>query len=171
MHEMSLTRDVVDAVLDHAAMAQADRVLSVHMTVGEIHDIVDDLFVKCFAFLARGTAAEGARVTIDRVPLTVRCKECGEVFGVDLHARGGALRCPGCGGGLYAIDQRQRVHARRHRGGVRGVGECLCRSDRAVGTAREVRWTAKDKYRPRAWNIARNDILFMETVGKTPAEM
>lgn len=63
MHEMSLTRDVVDAVLDHAAVARADRVLGVHMTVGEIHDIVDDLFVKCFAFLARGTAAEGARVT------------------------------------------------------------------------------------------------------------
>lgn len=104
MHEMSLIRDVVDAVLDHAAMAQADRVLSVHMTVGEIHDIVDDLFVKCFAFLARGTVAEGARVTIDRVPLTVRCKECGEVFGVDLHARGDAPRCPGCDGGLYAIN-------------------------------------------------------------------
>ena len=104
MHEMSLTRDVVDAVLDHAAVARADRVLGVHMTVGEIHDIVDDLFVKCFAFLARGTAAEGARVTIDRVPLTVRCKACGEVFDVDFHACGDAPRCPGCGGGAYAIN-------------------------------------------------------------------
>ena len=103
MHEMSLTRDVVDAVLDHAAMAQADRVLSVHMTVGEIHDIVDDLFVKCFAFLARGTVAEGACVTIDRVPLTVCCRECGEVFGVDLHARGDGPRCPNCNGVSYAI--------------------------------------------------------------------
>ena len=104
MHEMSLTRDVVDAVLDHAAVARADRVLGVHMTVGEIHDIVDDLFVKCFAFLARGTAAEGARVTIDRVPLTVRCKGCGEVFDVDFHACGDAPRYPGGGGGAYAIN-------------------------------------------------------------------
>lgn len=102
MHEMSLTRDVLDAVLEQAAMAQAERVVGVRLTVGEIHDIVDDLFGKCFAFLARGTIAADATVAIDRVPLTVRCKDCGEVFGVDLYART-APCCPCCGGGSYGI--------------------------------------------------------------------
>ena len=102
MHEMSLTHDVLDTVLEQATMAEAERVVGIRLTVGEIHDIVDDLFEKCFRFVARGTIASEATVVIDRVPLTVRCKECGEVFGVDLYARA-KPQCPRCGGGSYSI--------------------------------------------------------------------
>ena len=103
MHEMSLTHDVLDTVLTQANLAEATKVVGVHMTVGEVHDIVDDLFAKCFNWLARGTIAEEAKVVIDRVPLTVRCKECDEVYGVSLYRRETPC-CPACGGPSYAIN-------------------------------------------------------------------
>lgn len=104
MHEMSLTRDVVDVVVMQAQMADASRVLCVNLKIGEVHDIVDDLFVKCFAFLAKGTVAEKARIDIDRIPLTVRCLDCGEVFPVDVYNRKQSVMCPSCKSLKYTIN-------------------------------------------------------------------
>lgn len=104
MHEMSLTHDVVDTVLRQAEIAGATEVRGVHLTVGEIHDIVDDLFMKCFAYLARGTIAEHAKVGITRVRLTVRCKDCAEVFPIQLYGFHGDVVCPRCGSRRYGIN-------------------------------------------------------------------
>ena len=95
MHEMSLTHDVVDTVLTQATVAEAERVVAVHLKVGEIHDIVDDLFVKCFAFLARDTIAEGAKVEIERIPLTVKCQACETVFPLSTRDPS-TWSCPTC---------------------------------------------------------------------------
>ena len=104
MHEMSLVHDVLDTVINQAEMAQANKVLSVHMTVGDVHDIVDDLFVKCFAYLGRGTIAADAQMKIARIPLTVRCTDCNHVQEVNIWAKRGPVECPACGSGRYSIN-------------------------------------------------------------------
>ena len=49
---------------------------------------------------------------------------------------------------LHRVE-RPRAQRHRHRGGVRGMGACLRPFGRAAGSAWEVRWDSKDKYRPR----------------------
>lgn len=95
MHEMAYVRDVVDAVNATAREAGAKRVGAVYLTIGMSRDIVEDYFQGLFTWLARGTAAEGAEVVIRRLPLTVRCNQCGTVF--PLNSRDSSTwACPCC---------------------------------------------------------------------------
>lgn len=103
MHEMALTRDVVDIVLEQANAAGATEVRTVYLTIGYVRDIVEDLFEQCFAWMARGTVAEHAELVITRVPLTVRCKECGRVFHIDVHDNA-TWQCAACGARSYQLE-------------------------------------------------------------------
>ena len=73
MHEMAMVRSVVDIVLEEAEHAGATEVLGVYLTVGYSRDIVEDVFESMFAWMCRGTVAEGAVLHLTRVPFTVRC--------------------------------------------------------------------------------------------------
>ena len=102
MHEMALTRDVVDIVIEEAEKAGASRVRAVYLTIGYARDIVEDLFEQCFAWMARGTVAEGAELVLSRVPLTVECNECGRAYHIDVHDRG-TWTCASCGKKSYQL--------------------------------------------------------------------
>lgn len=95
MHEMSITSNIVDTVIRYARDNDAQRVESVTLRIGELRDVVDDLMEGCFRHLARGTVAEHAHLSVERVPLRARCVDCHLVFPADLHDPA-ALACPDC---------------------------------------------------------------------------
>ena len=89
MHEMAITRSVVDAVCEHAA---GRRVHSVRVEIGQLCAVVPDSMQFCFGLAAEGTVAAGARLDLDVQPGRARCRPCGGEFGLsDL-----VLLCP-CG--------------------------------------------------------------------------
>lgn len=96
MHEMSILTNVVDTVLAYAAENDATRVTEVSLVVGDLRDVVDELMESCFQFLSRGTIAEGARLTMTKVPLRLQCEDCLLVFGADIRGRK-QIACPDCG--------------------------------------------------------------------------
>lgn len=96
MHEMAIMGDVVDVVLDYAKQSGANEVTSVHLVVGTLRDVVDDLMERCFQFLARGTIAGNATLKMTKVPLRLLCKDCDTVFPADMHLPD-TLVCPRCG--------------------------------------------------------------------------
>lgn len=96
MHEMSIVGNVVDAVVMYAKEESVERVVGVSLTVGALHDVVDDLMEKAFRFLARGTIAEGAYLKLNKLPLKVRCRQCHTVYEANLRIRE-SLDCPACG--------------------------------------------------------------------------
>ena len=96
MHEMSLTRNVLDIVLDEANAAGATRVQAVRVTIGDLRDIVEELFEGLFSHLARGTIAEGAELEIVRVPFIVRCRKCSRTYHLDVRDKD-TFACPSCG--------------------------------------------------------------------------
>lgn len=102
MHELALTRSVVQVVTEEAERAGAQRVRAVHLTIGYARDIVDELFEGCFEFLARGTVAQGAELVIERVPLMVRCKGCGLVYHIDVR-NDATWPCPRCAQKDYEV--------------------------------------------------------------------
>lgn len=95
MHEMSLMRNVVDAVLSECAGAEVGAVRSVHLTIGELRDVIDQYVPGLFRYLARGTVAEHAEIVIEHTPVTVRCNACGDIFPIDVRD-GQTWACPRC---------------------------------------------------------------------------
>ncbi len=96
MHEMSLVRPVMEAVLDACEGNPIKSVKTVHLTIGAMHDVVDEYIPGLFQFLARGTIAEHADVIIERVPMRVRCNQCGEIWEIDVRDDSTWV-CPRCG--------------------------------------------------------------------------
>ncbi len=98
MHELSVTKNVLQLVIRYAEANKVNRVVGVQLEIGEMRDIVEDLMQKCFLYLARGTIAQGAVLKINVIPLTCICHTCNEVFPVDSHKGFENLSCPKCRG-------------------------------------------------------------------------
>lgn len=96
MHEMSLVRNIVNIVLEECADKGVTKVQGVDLVVGQLHDMLDAYVPDLFRFLARDTIAAEAEVTIRRVPLTVMCHECGDIFPIDVRDPK-TWSCPRCG--------------------------------------------------------------------------
>jgi len=95
MHEMSLVRKVVDMVLDECEGRDVIKVSLVHLTIGDMYDVVEEFVPGLFRHLARGTVAEDAEVVITRMPITAICSKCGFVILVDVHDES-TWECPQC---------------------------------------------------------------------------
>lgn len=85
MHEMALTRSVVDIVVEEAKAADAVKVKTVYLTIGVARDVIEDLFESMFAYMARGTVAENASLVISRPALMVKCKKCDHTYHFDVE--------------------------------------------------------------------------------------
>ena len=96
MHEMSLVRSIVNIVLEECAGKGITKVEGIDLVVGQLHDMIDAYVPDLFRYLARGTIAAEAEVTVRRVPLNVRCHECGDIFPIDVRDPA-TWSCPRCG--------------------------------------------------------------------------
>ena len=103
MHELSYTRSILDAVVLSAKSAGARQVKSVHLVIGEMRDIVEDLFCGCFGYPAKGTTASGAEISIVKPPLTLCCRGCDTVFRADAFSSE-KIACPQCNESDYAVN-------------------------------------------------------------------
>ncbi len=90
MHELSISRSILDAAIVHA---DGRRVLSVDVTVGALRQVVPGSLALYFEILASGTACEGARLRTRLAPARLRCA-CGEEW----ELREPSFRCPRCAG-------------------------------------------------------------------------
>ncbi len=80
MHELSVTQSVLDIALTHARQAGANRILRIHLTVGDLSGIVGESVQFYFDFVSRETLAEGAELIFRHVPAQFRCQACGAVY-------------------------------------------------------------------------------------------
>ena len=94
MHEMGVTQEVLNAVIDASVKAGATRINVVRLTVGELTALVPDSLMFAWECLTPGTPAEGAVLEIDVTPGRSMCLACGVEFDHDQFDR----RCTSCGG-------------------------------------------------------------------------
>ena len=64
MHELGVTRSIVDVVLRNACSQQAKQVLSVSLVIGEMRNLEEEWVQRYFDRCAKGTLAEGAKIKI-----------------------------------------------------------------------------------------------------------
>jgi hydrogenase nickel incorporation protein HypA/HybF len=92
MHEVGLMENTLAIALKRAADEGALHIHQLTMRVGPLSGVVVDALEFAFDVLSQGTIAEGATLTVERVPIVCYCPTCRVEF------RPGDLfcECPRC---------------------------------------------------------------------------
>jgi len=93
MHEVSVAESLVELIADEARKEGFRRVRRVHVRLGALGHVEPAALLFCFDVVAKGTAADGARLELEIVPGTGWCEACGRSVAIEQHY---AL-CPACG--------------------------------------------------------------------------
>ena len=93
MHELSLAQNIVEIIEQNVPADLRPEVRSVKLRIGESAGVVADSLDFCFTAITADTQLRGASLQFERVPFTLRCKNCVSTFASEF----GALRCPTCG--------------------------------------------------------------------------
>jgi hydrogenase nickel incorporation protein HypA/HybF len=90
MHELALAEAILAIATAHAGDG---RINAVEVQVGHLRQVVPEALRFNFELVAKGTAADGADLVIDEVPITARCRACA----TNAELPEFPLRCPRCG--------------------------------------------------------------------------
>jgi hydrogenase nickel incorporation protein HypA/HybF len=93
MHELGLAIEIVDVVAEEAAKLGAVRVTGVRLRVGALAGVVKEALLFSFDAATAGTPLEGARLSIEDVPVVVWCPSCAAERAL---ADAAVRRCPTC---------------------------------------------------------------------------
>jgi hydrogenase nickel incorporation protein HypA/HybF len=93
MHERSLVGALLRQVLQIADENLANRVVSIHIRVGEFSGIEPELLASAYNDLVQNSRLCGAALDMIQVPLEAVCDVCGNQFQVEKFT----FRCDQCG--------------------------------------------------------------------------
>ncbi len=100
MHEMGIAMEILKIV---EASIPADmnsvRVRKINLKVGRFSAVVPDSLRFCFEVAADKTAAAGAELAIEEIPVTAQCGDCGHQW----EAETPVFICPACSSGKIEL--------------------------------------------------------------------
>lgn len=94
MHELALTQSILRIALTEAERHGAKRVLAIRIKVGVLSGVLPELIQEYYNIVSANTAAEKAEISVERVPATIECRDCG----AKNEAQRFVITCPECGG-------------------------------------------------------------------------
>ena len=94
MHELSLAEAVNNTVKELCGRSEGMRVRRVVLKIGHMRQVDPELLSFAFDVVARGTASEGADLSILELPIVFKCHACGK----ESNSEGTAFACALCGG-------------------------------------------------------------------------
>ena len=104
MHELAITQSILDIALKAAAAQNAARIRAIRLKIGAFSGVVPECVQMYLDVLAKGTAAEGAKIEAETVPLRVQCRACGATGEIDRRH----VACPACGSvDLHRLSGRE----------------------------------------------------------------
>ena len=77
MHELALTRSLIDLVEKESEKQGFKRALEIRLKLGEYSGVIPDYILDLFPYAAKDTAAEGAELVFEKVPARFACPDCG----------------------------------------------------------------------------------------------
>lgn len=108
MHELGIAQSILDIALKAAGENGGTKVTAVRIQAGELRSIIADQLEFCFAFAAKGTAAEGAKLEVEVLPIIAVCGPCEREFRVENLD----FRCPVCQGTSVRVVRGQELRIR-----------------------------------------------------------
>jgi hydrogenase nickel incorporation protein HypA/HybF len=106
MHELGIAQSALDLALDRARAEKASRIRGICMRVGALSGVDPEALEFAFTAILPGTAAEGAVVKIERLPIVLHCPVCGRDFRPPADL---AFDCPSCGHGGATLKQGREL--------------------------------------------------------------
>ena len=104
MHELAITQNMLDVVLEQAEEAGAKEVKKINLVIGEMSGFVEECVQFYFDFINKETIAEGAALSFKMIPATARCRGCGKLF----ELKEFEWTCPHCqGNGLEIVTGKE----------------------------------------------------------------
>jgi hydrogenase nickel incorporation protein HypA/HybF len=94
MHEQSIVQSLLGLALENARKANARKILSINLVVGDYTGVEQDAVNFYFGFLSKDTMAAGAEIHYTRVAGQLRCRDCDILFPIQKRN----YRCPECEG-------------------------------------------------------------------------
>jgi len=76
MHELALATEIVKNVSKLALENDALKVTELRLELGVMSGVEKEIFDFCFDLAAKNTILEGAKLTVTKIPLEVRCQKC-----------------------------------------------------------------------------------------------
>ena len=92
MHELAVTENILNIAVQHARQANAVRVTSLHLVIGQLSSIVDDSVQFYWDMISAGTVCEGAQLHFERRPAMLKCLDCGQTYTLNREL----TDCPDC---------------------------------------------------------------------------
>jgi len=105
MHELSITQNMFDIVLEQARKTEAKKVGKINLVIGEMTGVVGESVQFYFGFLSRETIAEGATLAFTMIPPKAQCRGCGKTF----ELKEFEWTCPYCHGDSLEIIAGQEL--------------------------------------------------------------
>lgn len=102
MHELAVTKSILQLALQHAAQHNAREVLSIHLLIGEMRNLEEDWIQRYFDYISKGTPAEKAKIKVRKSPLRFECRQCRQQF-PDKPQPDQRLVCPVCGSAEFDL--------------------------------------------------------------------
>ena len=75
MHELQVTHDILQTVLDYAGRNAVKKILTIRLLVGELNDFQQEWIQRYFDCVSKDSIAEGAAIAIEKVPAAFRCRD------------------------------------------------------------------------------------------------
>jgi hydrogenase nickel incorporation protein HypA/HybF len=97
MHELSITRSMLDLALAETKNHGAERISRIRLLLGESGSVVPDSVRFYFDEMKKGTAAADAELEFTTVPVRIRCPKCGTEWGLSPHGD--------CPQGLFGLEE------------------------------------------------------------------
>ena len=99
MHEMSLTRSILDIVEEYELRFQFQQVNSLKLSFGRLACISPGALEFAFEVQSKGTKAQGASLEFDIRPIIIYCFTCSKEIEADSYA----AACPCCKGARVVL--------------------------------------------------------------------
>ena len=106
MHELSITRSLLDLATRHAEAAGGGRITDLHLEVGRLSGVIGRFVQFYWDIVSEGTPAEGALLHFEHVELEMECQGCGALFYPD----GSDYTCTACSSTEVQVVDGEQFH-------------------------------------------------------------
>ena len=110
MHELSMTTQIIDSVLEEAKKQDAKKVIEVHLIIGKMTFLGIEQVRFSYNILVEDTIMKGSKLIIEEQDGTIECPSCGYKGSLQFeddpayHVPIPTLRCPKCGKAAKIVE-------------------------------------------------------------------
>lgn len=101
MHEMAIAEGIIDVALDTLKVNEGTIIHAIQVQIGALSGVEPEALHFCFDAVTQGTAAEGATLEIETIPMKGRCLDCDREFSMEQYRH----VCPQCNS--FAVEELQ----------------------------------------------------------------